>query len=116
MAKVLVLPGGRVGVVPKASRMNKTEAAYADTLEAMRLNGGIKAWKFEAVKLRLATLTWYTPDFLVVMPDGAMEFHEVKGFWRDDARVKIKVAAEQYPMFRFLAVRRQSGCWVPTLF
>ena len=33
-----------------------------------------------------------------------MEMHEVKGFWQDDARVKIKVAAQMYP-FRFLAAK-----------
>lgn len=34
-----------------------------------------------------------------------MECHEVKGFWTDDAKVKIKVAAEQYP-FRFIAFKK----------
>ena len=36
-----------------------------------------------------------------------MELHEVKGHWQDDARVKIKVAAEQYP-FRFVAVKARA--------
>lgn len=40
-----------------------------------------------------------------------MELHEVKGHWEDDARVKIKVAAEQHPWFRFLAVRARGGVW-----
>jgi hypothetical protein len=35
-----------------------------------------------------------------------MEMHEVKGFWRDDARAKIKIAADAYP-FRFFAIRKQ---------
>ena len=34
--------------------------------------------------------TYYNPDYLVIYP-GHFEIHEVKGFWRDDARVKIKV-------------------------
>jgi hypothetical protein len=33
--------------------------------------------------------------------------HEVKGFWQDDARAKIKIAADLYPM-RFVAIRVQS--------
>jgi hypothetical protein len=37
--------------------------------------------------------------------DGSLECHEVKGFWADDARVKIKVAAEMYP-FRFIAIMK----------
>ena len=39
-----------------------------------------------------------------------MEMHEVKGFWRDDARVKIKVAADIYP-FRFLAIKKAKDGW-----
>jgi hypothetical protein len=73
--------------------------------------GEIRGWKFEAVKLRLADKTFYTPDFLVVLKDGSLEFHETKGFWRDDARVKIKVAAELYPMFRFAALKKKKGNW-----
>lgn len=51
--------------------------------------------------------TFYTPDFAVMTANGTMEMHEVKGFWQDDARVKIKVAAESYP-FRFVAVKAKS--------
>jgi hypothetical protein len=36
--------------------------------------------------------------------DGTIEMHEVKGQWMDDARLKIKLAADQYP-FRFVALR-----------
>jgi hypothetical protein len=36
--------------------------------------------------------------------------HEVKGFWQDDARVKIKVAASIYP-FKFIAVKKAKGGW-----
>lgn len=39
--------------------------------------------------------------------NGEMEAHEVKGFWTDDARVKIKVAASLFP-FKFVAVKVQS--------
>ena len=39
-----------------------------------------------------------------------MECHEVKGFWQDDARVKIKVAADLYPI-RFLAVMKKKSEW-----
>lgn len=98
----------------KAGAMNKTEAAYAEYLEA-RLRAGEVAWfKFEGVKLRLADSTFYTPDFAVMLADGSMELHEVKGHWQDDARVKIKVASSLYP-FRFQAVRvkpkREGGGW-----
>ena len=89
--------------------MNQTEARYAGNLDALKHTGQVVAWAYEAVKLRLADKTFYTPDFLVVMADGSMELHEVKGHWEDDARVKIKVAARLHPWFRFRAVKAGRG-------
>ena len=95
--------------------MNKTEAAYASHLMARKLVGEIERFDFEPEKFRLADRTYYTPDFRVIlMQDGTVEFHEVKGFWEDDARVKIKVAAELHP-YRFVAVKpiakKHGGGW-----
>lgn len=90
--------------------MNKTELAYLDVLRLKQASGEIVDARFEAVKLRLAHNTFYTPDFLVVTTD-ALEFHEVKGFWEDDARVKIKVAAQMFPEFLFVAVKKVKGGW-----
>ena len=99
----------------KVGTMNKTEAAYAATLDARRYAGEVAWFKFEGVKLRLADNTFYTPDFAVMLTDGALEMHEVKGFWQDDARAKIKIAADLYP-FRFLAIKRDlqrnGGGWL----
>ena len=92
----------------KKGEMNRTEAQYGDFLEGLKVSGTIVDYRFEGVKLRLADKTFYTPDFLVVYPDR-FECHEVKGFWRDDARVKIKVAASQYPWMRFKAVQWKGG-------
>lgn len=98
------------------TRMNKTEEAYAAELE-LRLRAGEVAWyRFEAIKLRLAKRTWYTPDFLIGYADGTMEFVEIKGgFVRDDAAVKVKVAREMYPMFRWKALSLKRGEWVEIL-
>ena len=98
----------------KVGAMNKTEAAYAQHLINQQHAGQILWQKFEGLKLRLADSTFYTPDFAVMAADGVIECHEVKGFWQDDARVKIKVAADLYP-FRFIAVRvktkKEGGGW-----
>lgn len=112
------LPGGTLappaptarGVHRQPGEMNKTERAYSEALEDRKAAGEIASWQFDAVKLRLAAKTFYTPDFLVMLADGSIEFHEVKGHWEDDARVKIKVAARLFP-FRFLAVRKVKGGW-----
>lgn len=98
----------------KVGAMNKTEQAYAATL-AQRQHAGEVAWyKFEGMKFRLADNTFYTPDFAVMLESGALEMHEVKGFWADDARAKIKIAADLYPM-AFVAVRakpkKDGGGW-----
>ena len=98
----------------KTGAMNKTEAAYDAHLAALQHAGQIQWRKFEGLKLRLADNTFYTPDFAVMAADGVMECHEVKGLWQDDARAKIKVAADLYP-FRLLAVRaklkKEGGGW-----
>lgn len=91
----------------KAGQMNKTEAEYAQMLELRKSSGDVLWHRFEGVKLRLADNTFYSPDFVLMLADGALECHEVKGHWMDDARVKIKVAAEMYP-FRFVAVQKRS--------
>lgn len=94
----------------KPGTMNKTEEAYACELEHLRASGAIAWWTFEGLKYRLADNTFYTPDFAVMQADGSLEAHEVKGFWADDARVKIKVAAAMYPI-KFLAVKKVKGGW-----
>lgn len=108
-------PAGRyaLGRLPVGA-MNKTEQQYADHLKLRQHAGEILWWHFEGVKLRLADNTFYTCDFAVLAADGVLEMHEVKGFWADDARVKIKVAASLYP-FRFCAVKakakKHGGGW-----
>ena len=98
----------------KVGAMNKTEAAYAADLERRKHAGEVAWYKFEGVKLRLADNTFYSPDFFVLLADGQLEAHEVKGFWLDDARAKIKIAADMYPM-RFIAVKvktkKDGGGW-----
>jgi hypothetical protein len=99
----------------KVGAMNKTEQAYAATLDQRRAAGEVAWFKFEGIKLRLADNTFYTPDFFVMLSDGALEAHEVKGHWADDARAKIKIAADLYPM-RFIAIKakpkKDGGGWL----
>lgn len=97
-----------VGVHDPYARMNKTERAYALHLERLKANGLIRRWYFEAIRFVLAPGTTYTPDFAVIGADGELYFVEVKGFWREDAKVKIKVAAGLFP-FRFKAVQKKKS-------
>lgn len=103
----------------KTGQMNKTEEAYGKHLQALQHAGEVAWFKFEGVKLRLADNTFYSPDFAVMLASGEMEMHEVKGFWQDDARAKIKIAADLYP-FRFIAVKvrakKDGGGWQEEVF
>jgi hypothetical protein len=98
--------GGRGRTTKRVlGQMNGTEAAYAHHLDARQASREILRYWFEALTFRLADGCRYTPDFVVQMPDGMIEIHEVKGHWEDDALVKIKVAADLFP-FRFIAVQK----------
>jgi len=98
----------------KTGQMNKTEADYSAHLDLLKNAGDVAWFKFEGLKFRLADNTFYTPDFAVMMAGGEMQAHEVKGFWQDDARAKIKIAADLYP-FQFIAVKvkpkKDGGGW-----
>jgi len=98
------------GKILRFQRKTKLELAYEDHLALRKAAGEILHWGYETHNLRLAQRTFYMPDFSVVLPTH-MEFHEIKGHWEDDARVKIKVAAEMYPFYRWCAVTRTKGIW-----
>jgi hypothetical protein len=98
----------------KPGEMNQGEERYAKFLDDEKHAGRVLWWKFQGIKLRLADNTFYTPDFNVMPASGVLEMHEVKGFWLDDARAKIKVAADIYP-FVFVALKaiakKHGGGW-----
>lgn len=89
------------------SRLNKTEKLFLSDLR-MRQTSVIG---IQSITLKLGDDCRYTPDFWEVDGVGNFTFYEVKGFWRDDARVKIKVAARLFPWARFYAVQRLQGRW-----
>ena len=93
--------------------MNKTEALYSVELDWLKREGVVVEWLFESIKLRLAKRTWYTPDFFVRFADGRMMFVEIKGFLRDDAAVKFKMARDKFRWAEFIMLRRIKTNWVP---
>ena len=109
------VPRPRVPVSP----MNEWEQKYAQHLRMRQVAGEVRTFEFEAMRLRMGIAanepgsrgSWFTPDFSVWLTDGSFELHEVKGFWREAARVRIKTAASLYP-FRFVVVRKvRGGCF-----
>jgi len=101
------------GLVRTRGKMNKSEARYAATLDLMIAAGEVVWYRFEPFSLRLTSCddgqpARYTPDFVVLMPDGSTFIDDVKtskGFDDPASLVRIKVAADQYPLWRFRIVR-----------
>jgi len=107
--------------------MNKTEERYAWFLEVEKRQGKILEWNYEQIRFQLTTPTkgtkvvTYTPDFLIVLPDGFMRIDEVKGpFVREDSEVKWKLAADLFPWFEWRMVQLKRGSnqvdlirWIP---
>lgn len=87
---------------------NKTEREYFD-----RLRQDCCAFVVEqSVTFKLANGVRYTPDAVVVKSFGfGVECHEVKGFMRDDAAVKLKLAAKLYPFFVWKLAWKENGTW-----
>lgn len=88
----------------KTGERNKTEQRFEDEiLRPGMLAGDILWYRFEGIKLRLADNTFLTVDFAVMGANSILTMIDVKGgeaVIQEDARVKMKVAADAYP-FRF---------------
>jgi hypothetical protein len=93
-------------------KMNRTEGEYHEMLAARSRAGEITWWGYEKMKLKLADNTTITVDFLVITSSNEVELHEVKGTWfPEHNRVKLKVAAEMYPFFRFILCKKDKEGW-----
>ena len=88
------------------AKLNKTERAY---LAVLRANGSHLWIGVQNITLKLADDTRLTPDFSYVTKEGRMVFIDVKGFQREDALIKMKVAAREFLWAQFVIVKRESG-------
>lgn len=114
-AQVFPVPGAGPGPAMLRQRrgpaLNKTEEAWRLELEARFPD---RPARVQAVTLLLGNGVRYTPDFFLdpVLPAEDVEAcqayaFEVKGFMRDDAAVKLKVAASLHRWIRFFLVSRR---------
>lgn len=87
---------------------SKLERDYARHLELRQLAGEIRRWRYEPRRFELARRTTLAVDFIVWRWDGIREAHEVKGWMRDDAAVKLKWFADKYRDFKTFLVTRQT--------
>jgi hypothetical protein len=97
--------------------LNGTEAAYLAHLEIRKAAGEL-VWigEHESIAFRIADgegkgkKASYRPDFPVIDSYGRLFLYEVKGHWREAARLRIKVAASIF-RFRFVAVTKAGDGW-----
>lgn len=101
----------RTSLPDKYRGMNKTEQARAIELEALRRTGQIADWWYEGVTLKLADDCRLTLDFLIQETDGTLRFEETKGFMREDAKIKYRVASKMFPFPIRVLVKSKNGGW-----
>lgn len=89
-----------IGGIRKFYR-SRWEANYARYLDWQKQNNLIRDWAhetetfwFEGIKRGCVS---YLPDFRVTLLDGAVEYHEVKGWMDAPSKTKIRRMAKYHP-------------------
>ncbi len=109
-------------VAPKGRRLLKQDTKGPNKLEQEFHAFLREEWKpdecliyAQGLTLMLANGVRYTPDFVVVDAADKVLAFETKGFMRDDAGVKVKVAARVFPWIKFHLVtkrrKKDGGGW-----
>lgn len=80
---------------------SRWEANYARYLEFLKSNNEVIDWQhepkvfwFEGIKRGCVS---YLPDYSVTLPNGLIEYHEVKGWMDDRSKTKIKRMGIYFP-------------------
>lgn len=96
-----------IGGVRKYYR-SRWEANYARYLEWLKQRGIIKNWEhepqtfwFDAVKRGTRS---YLPDFRVTELNGAVVFHEVKGWMDERSKTKLKRMKKYHPHIKLIVI------------
>lgn len=101
---------GRPSSCGQMGRMNRYERKVFDRIQVGCYNGRYSTCKFEGINLRLADKTYYKPDIDVWDLNDRLFFVEVKGpFKREDSMIKLKMAAEQFPLCQFWLFEFKDG-------
>lgn len=97
--------GVKIAKSTDEGKLNRLEASFLFWLRVAR-----PPWiGIQNMTLKLADDVRYTPDFMTVDEAGGLVAWECKGWMRDDARVKLRVAARQFPFIKFVLVTKMGG-------
>lgn len=88
-------------------KLNKTERAYLEYLQAQ----GFVYLGIQNITLKLADDCRLTPDLNYIGKTGQFVFVDVKGFQREDALIKMKIAARLFTWAQFLIVKKDGAGW-----
>ena len=87
---------------------SKREAEYAAQLDWMKEAGEIKSWERQykiSIDINGLHICNYFVDFLVVLPDDRIEYHEVKGYETALWRLKWKLSKALNPDNNFVLIK-----------
>ena len=91
-------------------KLNKLERRWLAHMRALHMQEiGI-----QSLTLKLGDDCRYTPDFTTIDAHGHLVAYETKGFMRDDAQVKIKIAARKFRWIEFVLVTEENHQWIET--
>jgi hypothetical protein len=90
------------------SKLNKTEQAYLAMLRAKNY----AYLGIQNITLKLGDDLRLTMDFNFINEQGRFVFVDTKGgFWREDAKIKVKVAARMYRWATFIVAHKEKSGW-----
>lgn len=83
------------------------EANWARYLNWQRDRGLIVSWEFEPETFEFPIKRgsrFYTPDFRVTLPDGMVEYHEIKGYMDQRSATKLKRMKKYHPAVKIVLI------------
>jgi hypothetical protein len=103
----------KMGISTDEAKLNKNERAYLAWLRTQN-----DMWiGIQNITIKLANDTRFTADFWALDASG-MRAIDCKGVKKDgslliweDSKIKMKVAARLFPMFRFVIAYKEGGIW-----
>ncbi len=100
--------GGRREDLDNRYFRSSWEANYARYLRFLKDRGEIQSWEYECERFVFHGVTrgalTYTPDFKVTENDGAVVYHEIKGWMDPKSKGKLKRMAKFYPEAKIIII------------